>query len=84
MWTFAAFRPLIEFYQNLPVGTASSNVLRKMSFRRSDAAKIAILSLPPQTSAVFRGLLVGHIFILALHGAKVKAFRQAARECSEL
>ena len=53
VWAFAVFRPLIEFYQNLPVGTVSSNVLRKMSFRRSDAAKIAILSLPPQTPALF-------------------------------
>jgi len=53
VWTFAAFRPLIEFYQNLPVGTVSSNVLRKMSFRRSDAAKVRNLSLPRPTSCVF-------------------------------
>ena len=30
------------------------------------------------------GLLVGSILILALHGAKIGAFRRAARECSEL
>ena len=30
------------------------------------------------------GLLVGHIFILASHGAKIRAFRQATMECSEL
>ena len=30
------------------------------------------------------GLLISHIFILALHGAKIGAFRRAAMEYSEL